>query len=282
MRTICLLFITMCLSISVFAAERKLYSTEQDRQIFDNYISYIKEKELTEREIIMKTADFFLDVPYVAATLEKNPEGLVINLRELDCTTFVETVLSLSKTVAERKLTFEAYCDNLQQLRYRDGKVDGYASRLHYTTDWIRNNEQMGLMKDITNKAGGELLPINLFFMSQNADKYELLKDNSLLIDKMAEIEKEVNEHSYFFIPKDEIESNREQIKDGDMICFVTSIKGLDISHVAIAKWVSGKLTFIHASSSYKKVIVQPGTLQEYCEEIKSNMGIMVIRPTFL
>ncbi len=41
-------------------------------------------------------------VPYVAKTLEKNSqEQLVVNLRQLDCTTYVETVLALARSMAK-------------------------------------------------------------------------------------------------------------------------------------------------------------------------------------
>lgn len=276
-----LLLIVLLSSFSAFATEDKLYVVEQDRTIFDRYITSVTADDYTPQEVIMATATFFLDIPYVAATLEKEPEGLVINLRELDCTTFVETVLSLSKTVVDGRPSFESFCENLKQFRYRNGVIDGYTSRQHYTTDWIYENSQKGLMKDVTKEIGGEPLSVDLFFMSRNADKYKLLKDNPALTADMAAVEKSVNNRSHYFIPKDQIEACRDGIQDGDMICFVTSIAGLDVSHVGIAKWESGRLTFVHASSSQQKVVVQSGTLQEYAQSVSKNLGIIVVRPRF-
>lgn len=276
-----LLLTVLLSSVSISASGYKQYVTEQDREIFDKYITYITGEEYTSQEVIMATASFFLDVPYVAATLEKEPEGLVVNLRELDCTTFVETVLSLSKTVLDGTLSFDVFCETLKQFRYRGGVIAGYTSRLHYTTDWIYENSKKGLMKDVTKESGGDPLPVNLFFMSRNADKYKLLKGNPALIADMVTVEKSVNNRSYYLIPKDRIEACRDGIKDGDMICFVTSIAGLDVSHVGIAKWESGRLTFVHASSSLKKVVIQSGTLQEYAQAASKNTGIIVVRPQF-
>jgi hypothetical protein len=62
------------------------------------------------------------------------------------------------------------------------------------------------------------------------------------------------------------------------MIAFVTSIDGLDVSHVAFAYRQNGKLTFIHASSVAKKVIIQPATLSEYCASQKLCKGVMVMK----
>lgn len=55
-------------------------------------------------------------IPYVAHTLEINKkEKLVINLRQLDCTTYVENVVALSMCMSEKKYTFKSFCDNLKK-----------------------------------------------------------------------------------------------------------------------------------------------------------------------
>jgi len=265
----------------LFAVEPLLYTTQKDRALFDDYIKNVATKDYTPGELIIATSLYFLDTPYVGATLEKEPEGLVVNLRELDCTTFVETVFALSKTVLEGEHTFDSYCRNLQSFRYRDGKVNGYISRLHYTTDWIVENERKSLTKDITKEIGGEILPVSVSFMSRNADKYRQLKDNPDEIAKISTIEDEINKRTYYYIPENRIDSSSDKVQDGDMVCFVTSISGLDISHVGIAHRVDGKLTFIHASSSSKRVIVEPHTMQEYTQAISKNKGVIIVRPQF-
>ena len=81
----------------------------------------------------------YLDVPYVAHTLEADgPEELVINCDEVDCTTLVEYVLAetLTPKLADGDISESAFADNLQKIRYRDGKIDGYTSRLHYIAEW--------------------------------------------------------------------------------------------------------------------------------------------------
>lgn len=61
-------------------------------------------------------AEQFIGVPYVASTLEVNPdEELVVNLRQLDCTTLVENVVALTLTVREEHPTFVSFCRNLEK-----------------------------------------------------------------------------------------------------------------------------------------------------------------------
>lgn len=79
---------------------------------------------------MLANAQTFIDVPYVAHTLETDgEEDLVINCDEVDCTTFVEYVLALSLPSASgNKMSESDFAANLQRIRYREGKIDGYTS----------------------------------------------------------------------------------------------------------------------------------------------------------
>ncbi|WP_337940694.1 N-acetylmuramoyl-L-alanine amidase-like domain-containing protein [Parabacteroides sp.] len=269
-----------CLVFFQGQAADKLYYTDADRAIFDRYLSeMIPKKSLPTGELMVQTARFFLNAPYVAATLEKEPEGLVINLREMDCMTLVENVVALTRTMQSAVPSFDEFCKNLQTIRYRNGEIHDYTDRLHYTTDWIFENQQKGIVKDVTHEIGGISLPVDVSFMSAHPDSYKPLKDHPERVARIAAKEKEINARPYYYIPESEIDRLAEGIKEGDIVCFVTTIKGLDISHVGVVCRVGDKLTFIHASTTQKKVIVNEAPLQEYVESIKRNSGIMVVRP---
>lgn len=251
-----------------------------DREIFDRYVSIMQaKKSLPMGELMVETSRFFQGTPYVAATLEKEPEGLVVNLRELDCTTLVENVLALSRTLQSSDPSFDNFCRNLQQIRYREGQITDYTDRLHYITDWLYENSRKGLVKDAGLEVGGQPLAVDLSFISTHPDSYKPLKGHPELVRKMADKEREINARSYFYLPLSEINVHAGKIKEGDIICFVTTIKGLDVTHMGIACRVDGKLTFIHASSTAKQVIVNDEPLFVYATKIKSNKGILVIRP---
>ncbi|MDR1762803.1 MAG: DUF1460 domain-containing protein [Dysgonamonadaceae bacterium] len=226
-------------------------------------------------------AKFFLGAPYAGQTLEiGDSEELVVNLRELDCMTLVENCLAMSRTLNAESPNFKTFCLELQKIRYRNGIIKGYASRLHYSTDWIFDNREMGIVEDITGKIGGKLFRPKVGFMSANPDKYRRLTNNPDEVERIAAFEKAINARkNYRFIPKDSINVCESKIKSGDIIGFTTSLKGLDISHLAVAYRENGRLTFIHASSAAKKVIINPEPLADYCRKIKTNTGIVVIRP---
>lgn len=257
--------------------------TQSDKGIFESYLNSVQTVDKLCSDILMdETAKFFLGVPYVGKTLEYEPERLIVNLREMDCMTFVENVLALAEASASGTPSWQTYLEKLQQIRYRDGKIEDYTSRLHYTSDWIYENEKKGLIADITKEIGGVPLAMDVSFVSTHPESYMRLQSHPEYIAVMAKKEKEINSRQYYYIPKEEIDKQEAQIRTGDIVCFVTSIKGLDISHVGIVHKEGDKMTFIHASSGKKRVIINEESLQDYVLGIKKSKGIMVLRPQFV
>lgn len=268
------LVIPFCLSAQTY--------TDEDVQIFNHYLHAMKSKKsLPTADLMVETARFFLARPYVGGTLEKEPECLVVNLRELDCTTLVETTIALVRTLRDEQPSFSTFCRYLQDARYRNGQINDYIDRLHYTTDWIFENERKGYVKDMTQAIGGKPLQISLSFMSTHPDSYLQLKNHPERNSHIAEKEREISGRLHYYIPEDEINNHASEIQQGDIVCFVTTVKGLDISHVGIVCREGEKLTFIHASSFKKQVIVNEESLQEYVQGIKRNSGIMIVRSQF-
>ena len=259
-----------------------LYVSDADRDVFDEYVAHIEKFEsFQESELIIETARFFLNRPYVANTLELEPEGLVINLRELDCTTFVETVLALTRTIIKNNQPqFEDFCTQLQNIRYRRGTINSYTDRIHYFSDWIYENENRGHVTDVTKEIGGEPYRLKINYMSSHPDSYKQLKSNDKYVEIIREKEDEISAREiYAFIPEAKIKSCEDGMRDGDIVCFVTDIEGLDISHIGFVCREKGMVTFIHASSSAKKVIVNPQPISAYVENSGRVTGVMVVRP---
>ncbi len=269
------LIIIALLTLSVSTGE----CDKKDIAIANDYFGKCKKGTTSPAENLMvKTALYFLETPYVASTLEiNNTEQLVVNLRELDCMTFVENCIALTKTVCSDTLTFDRFTRELQKIRYRGGVIDSYPSRLHYTSDWITDNIAKQIISDRTKEIGGKPLQFTLKFMSTHPESYNALKNNPEYIARMQQVENAVNQRTYSYIPKNEIRKIENLIRDGDIICFVTSIDGLDISHLGIAYRKNGMLTFIHASTLANKVIVNPESIADYCAKMKRNSGIMVL-----
>ena len=227
-----------------------------------------------------------LGVPYVAGTLDGNEEEqLVVRTDALDCTTFVETVLAFCIADKRGERDFEGFKKALTDVRYRDGILNGYTSRLHYFSDWIRNNEQMGFVKECTSEtACAQPKELWLDFMTTHVDSYLPMKKDASLVEEMAAQEKNWQGTVVSYIPKEKLDlsSDELKIKDGDVLALVTNIKGLDIVHVGFAFWREGKLHLLHASSSSaKKVIEDPKTQYESSKNTKAHIGLRAIRVVY-
>jgi hypothetical protein len=259
----------------------KTTSTEEDKEIAEQILELFAEDSNTPTSIlIVKLGTYFMETPYVAHTLEKgDEEQLVVNLRELDCTTLAENCLAIAKTIQSGEHTFEQFTEELKNVRYRSGKIDGYPSRLHYTTDWIFDNQQKRLVKNLSKEIGATPYPKEINFMSTHTDSYRQLKDSSHLVEIIVQKEKDINSRQHFYIPEEKLAEVEDQLMDGDIVGITTGIEGLDISHMGILMRKAGRIHLLHASSAAEKVVLSEETLEEYLLSSKSATGIMVARP---
>lgn len=276
--TLCLLIILVGLQ----TLNAQVYS-ESDKLECEKRFSLAFDKKLADKpigEIISEIGKSFINTPYEAYTLEiAETEKLIINFSRLDCTTFLETTLALARCIKKNKNSFEEFANELIFIRYRDGKLLDYTSRLHYFSDWIFNNLKKGIIKDVTKDLGGKPIKFDVNFMSENPHYYKHLKSNPEFIPIIKKQEKEIRERQYYFIPQNEILKVEEKINNGDIIALTTSDKGLDIGHVGFAvKMQNGRIHFIHAPQVGSKVQITEIPLAEYVKKIKKHTGIIVLR----
>ena len=252
-----------------------------DIEIFEKIIQYAEIEKLSEEtlsEIEIAIARYFLSTPYVAKTLDVNgDEHLVVNLREFDCTTFLENVVSLSLCVKNRTTDFETYCQTLIKFRYRSGIIEEYPSRLHYFTEWLLDNEKKQLISIVSNNFATDIIDPTVNFMSTHLQSYPQLV-NEAFVQQIEEKEREISLAKLRFVPKEKIHDMQKHIQNGDLIAITTTISGLDIAHVGLAYFVNDQLHLFHASSTQKKVVISEKTLQDYLKGIKKNNGIIVAR----
>lgn len=226
----------------------------------------------------------FLGVPYVAHTLEINDdERLVVNTRQLDCTTFVETVTALKLCAQQDKHSFTDYLNMLRQLRYRKGKMAGYTSRLHYFTDWIRDKVEMQLVTDVQqpNPPFSAVQTVQVDYMSTHPNAYKALKANAALVPEIRAQEQSLTGMKVRYIPKRSVRNNallRKVVKDGDILAITCNKKGLEIAHLGFAVWRKDGLHLLNASMIHKKVVEEPMTLYQYLQKHKTHTGIRVVR----
>lgn len=259
--------------------------------IFDHLIQEMIRREyhtLPIGECMGKIGSMMIGTKYVGGTLEIMPERCIMDLTGLDCVTFFENTLNIARTAKIKNLelaqnpnsiTFRDVLDQIEFTRYRDGNLEGYTSRLHYTSEWIMDNVKKGVIKDLTKQLGGKPFPVNVGFMSANPQYYPQLVAEPTLVRKIQGIENEINAQKHWYIPTSHVKDIESKLQTGDIIAIATNKSGLDYSHTGmIIKNAKGMALFLHASSAKKRVYLDR-RISSYLSESPSSIGISVLRP---
>ena len=263
---------------------------EQDWSLLSSSLRDAEERGLHELPIGSLMAEVgkgLVGTAYVPGTLEADgPERLIVNLRGLDCVTFVENVYATASLVKpgavdriEDRAAVEAeYERMLRALRYRNGFIDGYPSRLHYFTDWIADAQNKLLADDVTLELGGIADTEPVDFMSTHPEAYRQLADADVL-EEILRTEERLTARGRVFVPEDRIASIEEQIQEGDIIAATSTVPGLDVAHTGIAVRIDGTLRLMHAPLVGEAVQISERTLGDRIVDIGGQDGIIVARP---
>lgn len=245
-----------------------------NREIFSRVAAAVAGRvSLPAAELTAAVALELRGTPYVAGTLETVPETLNIYLDRTDCILFVETCLSMALTLKSDTPTYEAFVDQVRQMRYRDGVVDGYASRLHYTSEWLQQNAARGILTEYTCRYGTPLKQ-GFNFMSTHPDSYRQLKGDASSVAEIRKAERRLESAGgYCVVTQQRLRKGGVDMREGDIVCFVSKVQGLDITHVGLLHKMGGRWHFIHASSKAGKVIVEPKELSDYAAN-----GVRLVR----
>ncbi len=257
-----------------------------DEQICKLKFDFAVSQSLTGKpinEVIVEIGKTFIGTDYGANVLDTDgDEKLVVNMRALDCVTFYENCVTLARCVKMKKTTFDDYLAQLQLLRYRNGTINGYTSRLHYTSDYWFNAEKKGIMNVVTKEIFGEKnvveLPKPINFMTTHRQSYKHLATNDANWKIIKAQEDAINLRKDYFLPKGNLHMFADKVNHGDLIGITTNIDGMDIAHTGIAVKVDGNLHFMHAPITGKKVQITEGTLHDYLAKNGKQTGIIVAR----
>jgi cell wall-associated NlpC family hydrolase len=251
------------------------FSFSQDAKTIERILSQDLPTEKGEQMIAL--ASNFLGKPYIASTLEGNKEELKCRLDGFDCYTLVETTTALYLCKQKGWTSYDAFLDQMQLLRYRDGIIDGYASRIHYFFEWAKRAEEKGYLKDIGQQVG-EISQKKINFMSTHRQYYSAFKTNNEVLEDIKEMEEDIAAFPFYYVPKGKYKAKKSYLRHGDIIAFTSNLGGLDVNHEGMVYIKNGEIYFLHASSEEKKVIISTETLETYMNRIPKHNGLMVLR----
>jgi hypothetical protein len=228
--------------------------------------------------LLVEVGKYFMEATYAGRTLEQEgPEELIINLRVYDCFTYVENCLALALFIPSRRQSWNDFTALLTKIRYRNGILNGYASRLHYFSDWLHDNVQKGYLRDVTNDLKGISCNKEINFMTKNPGLYPPLSDPAI-VQEIEDVEKQMANHACHYVPVSEFDQREHRIKDGDIIGITSAEEGLDVMHAGLAIYQGEDLHLLHASQQEGRVVITEGTLGQYLRESDTRTGIMVGR----
>lgn len=245
----------------------------------------------------VRVGELAVGTPYEPFTLEayiraggdpSATEPLTLSLTRFDCVSLVESCLAVSR-LAPREGEVDVEVDGaagwadlgreIERLRYRGGVREAYTSRLHYFSEWIRDNASRGGMRDLGQELGGEPDTRVLRFMTSHRNAYPALAHDAVF-GGIAAMERRQDPHARWVVPTDRIERVADRIESGDILAFATTIEGLDVTHAAFAcRTGDGVLRVLHAPLSGGAVEITRATLPEYVRAIRRATGILVARP---
>ena len=257
------------------------YTTREDSLLIEKKIAALKGQGSTVQELVFAAAKSMYGTPYVSNLLglADGPERFRITVAKTDCILFVEAMLCMASVAAKEVDApyYRAFAKEMVHCRYRKcSEINHFSDRIHYTTEWIRNLEARGVVKDITLELGGKVYDHPISYMSAHPSAYKMGVDD---VDRIKAVEAELNREPLTLIPPEKIAGLAGKVQSGDIICYVTGIEGLDISHVVIACVQGGELRFIHASSTEKKVVLDARTVAQFVAGRRNCVGIKVVRP---
>ena len=180
--------IAMLILVPIIAAAQDIIYEKCDSMAIERILQ--KHSRNTHKESgkhILAIAEEFIGCKYVPNTLDgHNGEPLYISSTRLDCTTFVELVTAIVLSTKEASPSFATVCHNLERLRYRNGRREGYASRLHYTSWWIADNTCKGIVKEVTTGTSHKFQRLNIDFMSTHPESYAMLSNDTAMQARIA------------------------------------------------------------------------------------------------
>ncbi|WP_300795846.1 N-acetylmuramoyl-L-alanine amidase-like domain-containing protein [uncultured Bacteroides sp.] len=259
-----------------------VFSSKADSLRIDSLLNASSERSYkTNSERLLFFAKSFIGTPYKGGTLDSGRnETLIVRTDSLDCTTYVETVLALYLSSFKDNPGYDDFSESLRYIRYRGGVIDGYASRLHYFSDWASDNEKKDILQEVTKEGEHDVRICSLNYMTTHSNLYRQLKDNDSLISEISKVEKSWIDYKMPYIPKNVLNSSKDDspVEDGDIIALTTNISGLDVLHLGFALWIDGRLHLLHASSLHGKVIIDTSTIFDYLKNRNKHTGIRVLR----
>ncbi|MCS4609169.1 DUF1460 domain-containing protein, partial [Enterobacter kobei] len=177
---------------------------DADRERLERWVTALRTEGLSGNgqslgRAAARVGELAIGTPYEAYTLEAYlraggdgtmREPLALSLTRFDCVTLVEASLAIARVAhGDGPPTWERFAREVERMRYRNGERGGYATRLHYFSEWIADGDRRGLVRDLGHELGGVEDARPLRFMTEHRESYVALRDERVF-RQIAEMER--------------------------------------------------------------------------------------------
>jgi len=247
-----------------FYWKRQLRRLRCNEQLFHAQNEQILQRAMKNVDKSMPLTEYFFRQlmkggVITSMTQSMEEEHLIVSLSHVDCTTVIEDVLSLALCYRDGRTTLDDLKDYYRRMHYQDGVIS-FATRNHYFTWIMQSAIKEGFVELVSPEEPAfpftEKADLQLSYMTQNKHLFRPQMDDEENYKAIALRQQQRVRFTY--IPRELLgmpqDSELGVIRDGDIMAVVCDqhswIRGVDIKHLLIAKWIDGRLHFYHASES--------------------------------
>jgi hypothetical protein len=229
--------------------------------------------------LIVRVAEAALGRPYADPPATDGAEVVNLNVDAFECVSFVESSLAMARCIWQNTPTATCFSKEIVAIRYRDGRIDGFPSRLHYFEDWLGDNARRGHMTLMANQLGGEPMMRHTAYMTDHAGLFPALRDADVFRRILA-MEHHLSAQPQVIVMREMVGAIEPRLLDGDIIAVTTRRSNILVRHAGLVQLGPDRTVhLLHASSAHHKVTRTKESLAEYINRRPEREGIMVARP---
>ena len=232
-------------------------------------------------EYLGRTAAAKHGVGYEEIVPPPGDETLRISLEQFECVSFIESSVAVARCGWQGRATGSCFERELIASRYRGGEIGDYASRLHYFTDWIGDNEARHRVHDLTPELGGRPVNRDFFYIASRELQRALVPtaETAELHRKLALVEARLSATPVAVLDREQAPTVLSTLREGDLVAFVRERPGLLVYHTGFVHWSGGQARLLHASSYHRRVVITTTDVKEYLLRRPERSGVLVVRP---
>ncbi|MCX4241610.1 N-acetylmuramoyl-L-alanine amidase-like domain-containing protein [Paraliomyxa miuraensis] len=231
--------------------------------------------------LLVRAAKLKLGTPYPKAktSTRKGPEALSVDVDALDCVTLIETATAIARCSWQQRPDVPCFLEELRQTRYRDGHIDGYASRLHYFEDWMADNERRDRLRSLADELGADTTTRPFDYMTKHRRLYPPLREPENR-EAIRTVELRLSEMPQRVVPRERVAEIQHLLQDGDILGFIKGTPGLGVTHTGLVSLDDeGRPHVLHATDLNERVSLSRCDLATCMAKRSDRKGVIVMRP---